>query len=72
MNAVERVDEYTKLQTETTTAGTCANSISNLCTVNCLYLEVEAHLKLLGPVVQSIVSLTCSFRGQLVKCFTTL
>ena len=25
-----------------------------------------------GPVVQSIVSLTSSFRGQLVKCFTTL
>ena len=27
--------------------------------------------KLLGPVVQSIVSLTSSFRGQLDKCFTT-
>ena len=26
----------------------------------------------LGPVVQSIVSLTNSLRGQLVKCFTTL
>ena len=26
----------------------------------------------LGPVVQSIVSLTSSLRGQLVKCFTTL
>ena len=26
----------------------------------------------LGPVVQSIVSLTSSFRVQLVKCFTTL
>ena len=25
-----------------------------------------------GPVVQSIVSLRSSFRGQLVKCFTTL
>ena len=25
-----------------------------------------------GPVVQSIVSLTSSVRGQLVKCFTTL
>ena len=24
-----------------------------------------------GPVVQSIVSLTSSLRGQLVKCFTT-
>ena len=28
--------------------------------------------KSLGPVVQSIVSLTSSLRGQLVKCFTTL
>ena len=27
---------------------------------------------LLGPVVQSIVSLTSSLRGQLIKCFTTL
>ena len=26
----------------------------------------------LGPVVQSIVSLTSSLRGQLVRCFTTL
>ena len=26
----------------------------------------------LGPVVQSIVSLTSSIRSQLVKCFTTL
>ena len=26
----------------------------------------------LGPVVQSIVSLTSSLRGQLVKCFKTL
>ena len=25
-----------------------------------------------GPVVQNIVSLTSSLRGQLVKCFTTL
>ena len=27
--------------------------------------------KNLGPVVQSIVSLTSSLRGQLVKCFAT-
>ena len=26
----------------------------------------------LGPVLQSIVSLTSSLRGQLVKCFNTL
>ena len=25
-----------------------------------------------GPVVQSILSITSSLRGQLVKCFTTL
>ena len=26
----------------------------------------------LGPVVQSIISLTSSLRGQIVKCFTIL
>ena len=31
-----------------------------------------AHFIELGPVVQSIVSLTSSLRGQLIKCFTTL
>ena len=25
-----------------------------------------------GPVVQSIISLTSSLRGQLIKCFVTL
>ena len=30
------------------------------------------YCKHLGPVVQSIVSLTSSLRGQLVKCFMTL
>ena len=30
------------------------------------------HRIKLGPVVQSIVSLTSSLRGQLVKCFATL
>ena len=29
-------------------------------------------LAILGPVVQSIISLTSSLRGELVKCFTTL
>ena len=29
-------------------------------------------LNLLGPVVQSIVSLTSSLSGQLLKCFMTL
>ena len=29
-------------------------------------------MKLQGPVVQSIISLTSSLRGQLVKCCTTL
>ena len=31
-----------------------------------------AEKRALGPVVQSIISLTSSFRSQLVKCFTTL
>ena len=35
-------------------------------------LAVSGHNGNLGPVVQSIVSLTSSLRGQLVKCFTTL
>ena len=30
------------------------------------------HFIFLGPVVQSIVSLTDSLRGHLIKCFTTL
>ena len=32
----------------------------------------DAQLADLGPVVQSIVSLKSSLRGQLVKCFRTL
>ena len=38
-------------------------------------VDVESGLFLFavqGPVVQSIVSLTSSLKGQLVKCFTTL
>ena len=35
---------------------------------NVKFLPVDCQ----GPVVQSIVSLTSSFRGQLVKCFRTL
>ena len=34
--------------------------------------NVEACRVNQGPVVQSIVSLTSSLRGQLVKCFRTL
>ena len=33
---------------------------------------VYVYVKFQGPVVQSIVSLTSSLRGQLVKCFMTL
>ena len=36
------------------------------------YDKIRRKLVNLGPVVQSIVSLTSSLRGQLVKCFTTL
>ena len=35
-------------------------------------LSNRLEITVLGPVVQSIVSLTSSLRGQLVKCFTTL
>ena len=34
--------------------------------------HISDIVKDLGPVVQSIVSLTSSLRGQLVKCLTTL
>ena len=35
--------------------------------LHCLYMSLE-----LGPVVESILTLTSSLRGQLVKCFKTL
>ena len=35
-------------------------------------LDFSPQELLQGPVVQSIVSLTSSLRGQLIKCFTTL
>ena len=39
----------------------------------CTYVDsVFMWVKVQDPVVQSIVSLTNSLRGQLVKCFTTL
>ena len=34
--------------------------------------KVSKKKKYLGPVVHSIVSLTSSLRGQLVKCFTAV
>ena len=34
-------------------------------------LDIESYV-VQGPVVQSIISLTSSLRGQLVKCLTTL
>ena len=37
-----------------------------------IYYKPQAYYQILGPVVQSIVSLTSALRGQLVKCFTTL
>ena len=42
------------------------------CAKVCAIWQRWYKYKLLGPVVQSIVSLTSSLRGQLVKCFTTL
>ena len=42
------------------------------CTVWLIKLNVEVFCIQLGPVVQNIVGLTSSLRGQLVKCFTSL
>ena len=44
---------------------------SDFVDVKCI-LSYYADVEDLGPVVQSIVSLTSSLRGQLIKCFTTL
>ena len=56
---------------------------SKVSTVYCKYFDLELNSSLfmlfentsfwehLGPVVQSIISLRSSLRGQLVKCFTT-
>ena len=35
-------------------------------------IKINSFTNHQGPVVQSIVSLTSSLRGQLIKCFTTL
>ena len=44
----------------------------NGCTGDFLAPPDSTSTKALGPVVRSIVSLTSSLRGQLVKCFMTL
>ena len=50
-----------------------AQSIYQEVEINCLHYSAwDKDIFHLGPVVQSIVSLTSSLRGQLVKCFTTL
>ena len=36
------------------------------------YFNTNFSAEYMGPVVQSIVSLTSSLRGQLVKCFMIL
>ena len=46
------------------------NNSTNTLTAEILNRTRNARVQ--GPVVQSIVSLTSSLRGQLVKCFTTL
>ena len=46
-------------------------SYEYLCNVLYLYKCRKAENEQ-GPVVQSIISLTSSLRGQLVKCFMTL
>ena len=70
---------HTGIQTSslrsTTTKWGCEN-LKCMGTLPCffqLYFTKEDQLLWhLGPVVQSIVSLTSSLRGQLVKCFTAL
>ena len=53
---------------------TKSSRMSRLGELNCVLdlLNQVFQRKHLGPVVQSIVSLTSSLRGQLVKCFTTI
>ena len=40
--------------------------------LTCAHYKSEDFLSRLGPFVQSIVSLTSSLSGQLIKCFTNL
>ena len=49
-------------------------TLSNALKIQMQIFEMLCHhcKGILGPVVQSIVSLTSSLRGQLVKCITTL
>ena len=54
----------------------CFGSIDKLCRISLdaaerLNATGSALFAEMGPVVQNIVSLTSSLRGQLVKCFTT-
>ena len=50
-----------------------ADSLSQSCHGILQKFLIEHQIStILGPVVQSIVSLTSSLRGQLVKCFMTL
>ena len=49
----------------TQTAGRCSMKV-------CLCQTYPEYRTILGPVVQSILSLNSSLRGQLIKCFTTL
>ena len=50
------------------------SSTIHICNTNTVDpgLTLQCLANTLGPVVQSIVSLTNSLRGQLVKCFMTL
>ena len=50
-------------------------SVDKLYQEECIIYHIGsayAEVLKLGPVVQSIVSLTISLRGQLVKCFTAI
>ena len=60
------------LQTNQPSEKSCWKLSCTSCTSLIKPKAEEITSKELGPVVQSIVSLTSSLKGQLVKCFTTL
>ena len=55
-----------ELSPQTSRGGSSTLALIHPANFECLDQTVDQ-----GPVVQSLVSLTSSLRGQLVKCFTT-
>ena len=50
----------------------CSSLLYSVIKNNSQHELLFVDLASLGPVVQSIVSLTSSLRGQRIKCFTTI